>query len=109
MNSQLIKLSLSEWEAQFKPYTNHLDSNASFQNDNDEGIMFETYGDELEFVYSHANKFIWTYIDTEDGGTAIVDGYHLVNRIGYFLTRVAWEDSMGYEIAVSDGNKGGEN
>ena len=103
MNSQLVKLTFEDWEQSFKPYSNHLDSEASFQDDNGVGIMFETYGDELDFIRSHDNKFIWTYIDTEDGGTAIVDGYHLVNRIGYFLTRVAKEDSMDYMVSVSDG------
>jgi hypothetical protein len=43
---------------------------------------------------------VWTYVDG-DGGTYIVDGYHLVNRIGYFITQNARPDDQFYEVIVS--------
>jgi hypothetical protein len=39
-----------------------------------------------------------------DGGTYIVDGYHLVNRIGYFITQNARQDDQFYEVIVSQDN-----
>jgi hypothetical protein len=36
-----------EWYATYKPIKNHLDKNASWN-----GEMFETYGEEVEFVIS---------------------------------------------------------
>jgi hypothetical protein len=45
----LIQLTEDEWFEQFKPIPNYLDDNASFH-DGEHGYMFETYGDELEFV-----------------------------------------------------------
>jgi hypothetical protein len=98
----LIQLTEDEWFEQFKPIPNHLDENASF-NDGEQGYMFETYGDELEFVKSQDSNRIWTYSDGDDGGTYISDGYHVVNRIGYFVTTVPYDDSQYYQIQLIEG------
>ena len=95
-------LTEDEWFEQFKPIPNHLDENASF-NDGDQGYMFETYGDELEFVKAQEPNRIWTYSDGDDGGTYISDGYHVVNRIGYFVTTVPYDDSQYYQIQLIEG------
>ena len=102
MNKQLTELSFDEWEATFKPINNYMDSNASFQDDNGLGIMFETYDIELEYVKSRDPLTVWTYMDSEDGGTVIVSGYHVVNRIGYFITSVVREPHESYVIHVSE-------
>lgn len=102
MTKQLTELSFDEWEATFKPITNYMDSNASFQDDNGLGIMFETYDIELDYVKSRDPLTVWTYMDSEDGGTVIVDGYHVASRIGYFVTSVAREPHEAYTIRVSE-------
>jgi hypothetical protein len=102
MNKQIAELSFDEWEATFKPINNYMDSNASFQDDNGLGIMFETYDIELDYVKSRDPLTVWTYMDSEDGGTVIVDGYHVVNRIGYFITSVVREPHESYVIHVSE-------
>jgi hypothetical protein len=86
-------MNLLEWENKYEPITNHLDSDASF-----EGMMFETYGDELEFVKAQTNNRIWTFQDGDYGDLIITNGYHLFNRIGYFVTRVPWEDYVVVEL-----------
>ena len=92
-------MTYEEWVAKFKPTLNHLVRDASF-----EGMMFETYGNELDFVLQVVNKggklLVWTYIDG-DNGTYIVEGYRLVNRIGYFICDVPFEESTAYEVEVS--------
>ena len=98
----LIQLTEDEWFKQFKPIPNHLDENASF-NDGEHGYMFETYGDEVEFVKSQDSNRIWTYSDGDDGGTYITDGYHVVNRIGYFVTAVPYDDKQYYQIQLIEG------
>ena len=98
----LIQLTEDEWFEQFKPIPNHLDENASF-NDGEQGYMFETYGDEVEFVKSQDSNRIWTYSDGDNGGTYISDGYHVVNRIGYFVTTVPYDDSQYYQIQLIAG------
>lgn len=87
------KLTEDEFDSTFNLLDNHIDNNASF-----DGKMFETYGEELEFVKQMAkeNRVI-TIIESdegceedEDGFTRpnmyFVNGMHFVNRIGYFVT-----------------------
>jgi hypothetical protein len=81
--------SVESWEEEFQPIVNHLDANASW-----DGIMFETYGDELEFVRSQPEENVWTYMDGDGAGTIICAGYHFVNRIGYFVTKVARDPEL---------------
>ena len=99
----LTQLTEEQWFEQFKPIPNYLDDNASFH-DGEHGYMFETYGEELEFVKAQDPNRIWTYSDGDDGGTYISDGYHVVNRIGYFVTTVPYDDSQYYEIQISKGS-----
>ena len=94
-NKPVVGLTIDLWETTFKPIENTFDANASF-----DCIMFETYGEELEFVRSQPYENIWTYVDS-DGGTSIINGYHLVNRIGYFVTEKQHDKSLDYEVTVS--------
>lgn len=93
-------ITYEEWVEKFKPIQNELADNASF-----EGMMFETYGVELDYVLTIVRRtnglLVWTYIDG-DGGTYIVEGYRLVNRIGYFITQVPYEENDAIEIQVSE-------
>ena len=69
------------WHNQYQPIQNHFDPN--------EGCKFETYGEELDYVLKIAYtepKRIWTLVDGDDGNLYITSGYHLVNRINYFIT-----------------------
>ena len=101
--NDLIELTEEEWFDQFQPIPNHLDDNASFQTEDGIGYMFETYDDELRFVQSQEPNRIWTYSDGDDGGTYISDGYHVVNRIGYFVTTVPYDDKQYYQIQLIAG------
>ena len=69
------------WDAKYQPMENHIDTNA--------GDKFETYGEELDYVLSIANTEparVWTLVDGDDGNLYITSGYHLVNRLNYFIT-----------------------
>lgn len=92
-------MNFEDWEYKYKPVLNHLDGNASFQDEQGNGIMFETFGDELQYVLKIANSEpnrVWTYVDGDEG-TWVTNGYHLVNRIGYFITAVPYDDKGGTE------------
>ena len=79
-----------KWEDKFKPIHNH------FSNDPDQD-MFETYGEEVEFVTKADNKHVWTWIQG-DMSDLIVAGYHYVNRLGYYITEVPWDDEYDYAL-----------
>lgn len=73
------------WFDTFEPQKNHLDENASY-----DGYMFETFGKELEYVLSVSRETpnrVWTLVDADNGKLYICSGYHLVNRMGYFITK----------------------
>lgn len=77
---------IDEWMSRCKLIPNSLVENASF-----DGYMFETYGAELERVLQAPNNCIWTYQDDDNGNPCVTSGYHLVNRIGYFISEEPWE------------------
>jgi hypothetical protein len=63
--------------------------------------MFETYGSELEFIRTINPNHVWTLGDGDDGGMYIWNGYGIVNRIGYFITAVPFEDNTTIQVLVS--------
>jgi hypothetical protein len=85
-----VSMTWSEFVNFFKPERN------KFSKDPDQ-FMYETYGEEVEWVNRMDPHYVWTYVDI-DNGSVIVEGYHYVNRIGYFITEVPWIDSTSYEI-----------
>jgi len=102
MSTKLIELTFDEWLDTYKPITNHIDTNASFQNEEGEGIMFETYGEEVDFVKQQDPNRIWMYGSGDDGGTYIWSGWGFVNRLGYFITEVPFSDSEIVQVLVAE-------
>jgi hypothetical protein len=99
---RLLDMTFEEWVEKYKPIPNRIDDNASFQDENGVGIMFETYGEELDYVLEIANSQpnrVWTYMDGDEG-TFIGDRYHLVNRIGYFITAVPCEEDTWVQVSI---------
>jgi hypothetical protein len=97
-----IELSEEEWFNTYKPIPNHIDNNASFQIEDGVGYMFETYGEEVEFVKTHDPAYIWMYGDGDDGGSYIWNGWHIVNRIGYFVTEVPCPPDTTIQIQIGE-------
>jgi hypothetical protein len=99
---QFIEMTMEEWEATYKPIKNHIVENASFQDESGQGIMFETYGEEYTFVNSQQDPAcIWTYGDGDDGGSYIWNGWHFINRLGYFVTEIPCPADVEIQIKVS--------
>ena len=81
-----------KWAEKFKPTPNHI------LNDEDtREHMYETYGEELEYVIKTDSKYIWTLIQG-DMCEIILAGYHYVNRLGYYITEVPWEHEYDYAL-----------
>ena len=96
MNS-FIEMDYDEWFETYKPIKNNLDKHASF-----DGHMFETYDEELAFVKEQDEFNIWTYGDGDDGESHIWNGYHIVNRIDYFITEVPCPDNTDVQANMND-------
>ena len=82
---------LDAWEAKYQPIKNQYTQKQEGEFVEDK---FETYGNDLEFVLSVCKtdpRKVWTLVDGDDGNLYIVDGYHLVNRVNYFVTKNPFE------------------
>lgn len=73
------------------------------------GTMFETFGVELNYVIAQPRNRIWTLIDG-DGGLCIISGFHLVNRLGYFISTcpVVSAESFCVELEADGTEDGGQ-
>jgi hypothetical protein len=91
-----IEMDFDEWCATYKPIPNNIVEDSSF-----DGTMFETYGDEVAFVKKADPAYIWMYGDGDDGGSYIWNGWHIVNRIGYFITEVPCPVDTTIQVKVS--------
>lgn len=57
------------------------------------GCMYETFGQELDYVKQQPNKRIWTIVD-EEGKLYVIAGFHIINRLGYLVTNEEWSDEF---------------
>jgi hypothetical protein len=44
---------------------------------------------------------VWTLVDTDDK-LYIVNGYHVVNKIGYHITEERWKHGQEIEVRIND-------
>lgn len=83
------------WDAfaeKYKPEYNYINGNTDEYNHS-----FETYGAEVDYVKSKDDKYIWTRVQG-DMSDLIVAGYHLVNRLEYYVTEIPWTDEDEYVL-----------
>lgn len=95
-------MNMETWCVKYEPIPNLLGDNPSLDDGNG-GVMFETYGGEVAFVKGVTitnPRNVWTYIDGSDGQPLIINGWHLVNRIGYLITAIPAEPETFYEISM---------
>ena len=50
-------------------------------------FLYETYGEDLDYINIISGEYIWTLIDT-DNGLYLVNGRHFVNRINYIICEI---------------------
>ncbi|MCA3000347.1 MAG: hypothetical protein ING75_17300 [Rhodocyclaceae bacterium] len=86
-----------DWIEKYKPITNPLDDNASW-----DGFGFETYGPEIDYVREFGKKpggelKAWTVVDV-DGKLIVSSGFHFVNRLNYILTEVPFAEAEDIDV-----------
>ena len=92
-----ITITEDAFAALFPLRTNYLNPGASWQNPDGDGCLFETCGDELDYVRHYDPRHVWTLAD-DDGSQYVLSGFHNVNRIGYLVS--ATPVLEGVEIRV---------
>jgi hypothetical protein len=90
-------MTFDEWHDHYKPIKNWLRKD-------DDVEMFETYDVEVGVVLG-VNRFdqrkVWTLVDGDEG-MWIINGFHYVNRFGYFITEVPYEGAEEYFEVLYD-------
>lgn len=85
-------MTYDEWVEKFKPQHNHIlgENNAPI-----DGYMYETYGEEYEFVKTKLHN-LWTVVTGEGdhGELYLLPGFHWVNVLGYIVTEEMYDDTI---------------
>lgn len=71
--------------------------------DKDGPRKFETFGVEIQQVlaaYERNPRVVWTMIDGGGRNPTIASGYHLVNRIVYYITEIPADENTFYEVSL---------
>ena len=92
----LVNMTYDDWFDLYRPIKNGFDNSAGY-----DGCLFETYGDELAVVQDANPNCVWTLVET-DGVLYVAEGFHIVNRLGYFITTKPRENDDEFEIHIED-------
>lgn len=119
--NQITVISEVEFWEKFRPIKNKFDNNASW-----DGCLHETYDPEKQFCFDLAQKEnrVWTIIEVENEDLdpdeddpdedpdedddeiyqpscfVIISGFHWVNRMGFLVTEVPYEEEI--EVKIED-------
>jgi hypothetical protein len=100
MTTNVIEMTEDEFDAAYPLRPNHLNPNASWGFADGAGCLFETYGEELDFVRRQDPRTVWTILDGDDGGLYVASGYHFVNRIGYLISTIPIPDDLFIQVHI---------
>lgn len=87
-------ITYDEFFEKYNPQLNHFTSSI-----NEDIYTFETFGEELKYVKKQNNQQIWTLVECENEEVWIIPGYHLINRLNYYITEKKWKSE---NIQVND-------
>lgn len=100
-------LTYDDFLLKYHPVKNHLYEDAAY-----DGCMFETYGEQLEYVLSthqHSPQNIWTLVEGENNDMWLSPGYHYIDRLGYMITKEPIDrNELDIEYCMEDYHTTGE-
>lgn len=94
------KITFEQWEETYKPIQNTVSNREEYN-----GWMFETYDEDEQFVKETAQKnpnVVWTVLTGTDEGDVLVQGFHYVNRLCYFITEIPFDDRDEIEVYLDE-------
>jgi hypothetical protein len=102
----ILEITEDEFDATYPLRSNHLNPNASWVIGDRTGCLFETYGEELDFVRKQDPRTIWTLLEGEDDDQLLLNGYHFVNRIGYLISTNPVPEDQTIQVTISTFSEG---
>jgi hypothetical protein len=100
MTNDPIEMTEDEFSTRYPLLMNHLNPKASWAIGNHTGCLFETFGEEFEFIRRQDPATVWTLVDGEDGDLYIRNGFQFVNRVGYLVSSVAIPQGVNIEVHI---------
>lgn len=100
MTETFIEISEDEFDVTYPLVINHINPNVSWGDGEGSGCLFETYGEELEFVRKQDPRTIWTLLDGDANDLDLGSGYHIVNRIGYLISTVPVAERVSVQVHI---------
>lgn len=101
MEQETFYLEISEeaFDAHYPLVVNHFNPNASWTFLDKGGCLFETYGEECEFVRQQDLRYVWTLVDGDEG-QYLISGMHFVNRIGYLVSKIPVAEGVYIQVPI---------
>lgn len=90
-----LTMTYDDWQDAYQPVTNPLIDNAPF-----DGLMFETFGPELDHIRDTPADRIWTLVEGDNDTLYVLSGFHFVNRLGYFIAAHPRQPHVLIEVPV---------
>ena len=87
-------LTLDQWRDTFHPLTTP-DGNL---------VRFEPHTPTYQHVQEVHPRKVWTEVAT-DNGDYIIEGFHIVDRLCYYITETPWESGFEYEIPTGSNTR----
>jgi hypothetical protein len=97
-------LSFEEFQERFKPQLNHLAQQRNPSCDPEScaevnGLLYQDYGEDLEFILQQNPKHVWTvvFLEEKEGEFEsqwnFTPGFRRVNKEGYIITENPWDEN----------------
>ena len=100
MTQTYIELTEDQFHDQYETVPNHINAAAGWTVGDSGGCLFETYGEEAEYVRRYDPRKVWTLLDSDDGDMYLASGLHFVNRVGYLITREAVPEDTFVQVRL---------
>ena len=86
------RLTFEKWVKQYQPYQNPNTKEGSYNN-----CFFDTFQEVRDFcvnIPEFTKNQIWTLITGDNEDSWIISGLHVVNVMGYFVTRIGTKEDV---------------
>jgi hypothetical protein len=100
MTDTVLKLTEDDFAGRFPLVTNHINPSATWAYGDGPGCLFETFGPEFEYVRRYDPRKVWTVVDGDGGDMFVINGLHMVNRVGYLLSRDPAPENSVIEVRI---------
>lgn len=88
--TNIINITEPEWFEKYRPVASEP---SEFR------YVWYADGDEEEYVKDRPANKIWTLMDSDDSDDLyIVNGFHMVNRVGHYITEEPFEDNVIIQV-----------